>query len=313
MRWILKCPAPTSRKRHLRWGDFHFANSLKAAFERLGDEVLIQLHGQWVEETGPADAVLVLRGRHPYQRRPDTRDAMHVIWNISHPDDVPFEEYEAYDLVCIASEQHAERVRAEIARPVTALLQCTDPSVFRPPPEGTDRRGIVFVGNTRSVRRDLVLWAIELGLHLRIWGGGWQEFVDDSYVVAQRIANDEVGELYARARVTLNDHWPDMRGNGFINNRIFDALAAGIVVISDRHPALEALFPDAVLYAGSEAELADAIERVTLSYPLLLDRVRAARPRIAEGFSFDARARTLHELVRRELEHRGSQRGELRE
>lgn len=308
MRWILKCPAPTNRKRHLRWGDFHFAHSLKSALERQGDEVTIQLHGEWLDETQTADAVLVLRGRHPYERQEVTRNAVHVVWNISHPDDVPFEEYATYDIVCVASEQHARAVRREVRRPVFPLLQCTDPEVFHEPPEGTARRGVVFVGNTRSVRRDLVLWAVELGLPVQIWGGGWPDFIDESHIVAERISNEKVGALYARSRVTLNDHWPDMRAHGFINNRIFDAMAAGVVVISDRHPALEALFPEEVLYAGSKEELAEAVERVTLSYPTQLERVRAVRPRIVEEFSFDARAKKLRFLVELERSGRSSRR-----
>jgi hypothetical protein len=51
-------------------------------------------------------------------------------------------------------------------------------------------------------------------------------------VVSDYFPNEELGELYSRSRATLNDHWADMRAYGFVNNRIFDALACGLPVIS---------------------------------------------------------------------------------
>ena len=47
------------------------------------------------------------------------------------------------------------------------------------------------------------------------------------------IENSQIPALYRSARVTLNDHWKDMLDYQFVNNRIFDALACGLPVISD--------------------------------------------------------------------------------
>ena len=42
--------------------------------------------------------------------------------------------------------------------------------------------------------------------------------------------------------------WKDMLDDQFVNNRIFDALACGLPVISDSCEELRNIFPDTVFY-----------------------------------------------------------------
>jgi spore maturation protein CgeB len=107
--------------------------------------------------------------------------------------------------------------------------------------------------------------------------------------------------LYSGARATFNDHWPDMRKWGFVNNRIFDALACGLPVISDYHQALEHLFGDAVLLYRNRREFDDCIERLLLGYPAVLERALQAGGRVRREHSFEVRAGRLLETVSRHL------------
>ena len=101
-----------------------------------------------------------------------------MIWNISHPGAVPFEEYDSYDVVCIASESWADEVEKKLGRRVWPMLQCTDPDEFhdRSPGDPIHRAGVAFVGNTRSVERPIVRWAVDANLPLSIYGRGWGAF-----------------------------------------------------------------------------------------------------------------------------------------
>ena len=45
------------------------------------------------------------------------------MWNISHPDKVEFEEYEAYDHVFVASHTYAKELASVLKVPVSPLLQ----------------------------------------------------------------------------------------------------------------------------------------------------------------------------------------------
>lgn len=297
--WVIKCPAPEDASK-IRWGDYPFALTLKRELEKRGVFVLVDTREDWGCEAG-ADVVLVLRGCLSY--RPDRRNAkcLYVMWNISHPDMVTKEEYELYDVVCVGSRHYAKKLKEELAIPVFPLLQCTDTELFYPSKEEqTDFKwDYIFIGNSRGVARNCVMWAVEDQLPLRMWGSGWNTILKDHMDLfeAPFIENSQIPELYRSAKVTLNDHWEDMREKQFVNNRIFDALACGLPVITDTCEELRELFPDAVLHYETKEEFEECVRKIQRDYPAIRKKVLEQWPLIQREYSFGARAEQLMEIV----------------
>lgn len=296
MKWIIKNPAPSNQK----WGDFYFGRSLAKYLRRLGHEVKTHYYDEW-NNNEKADVILVLRGYHLY--KPINNKAIHVMWNISHPDFVSLEEYERYDIVFVASETYANKLKKMISKPVYPLLQCTDTEEFYIKDSLMDqnRKDIVFVGNTRGVKRPCVMWSIKHGLPIRVWGLGWEKYISKKNIVACHVNNKELPNLYSKAEVVLNDHWSDMLQYGFINNRVFDALACGSLVISDFNIELFKLFPNEILYYRNEEEFIKCIIYCNLNYPQIKKRVNNIIPRICNEFSFENRAKMIIKKVELEV------------
>jgi len=297
MKWVIKNPAPMD-SRLKKWGDYHFGRCLTKYLRRLGHEVETDYHPEW-ESNRKGDVVLVLRGKYPFRQTHAEKNCFCVMWNISHPASVTLEEYESYDMVLVASELWAEKLDRKIKTPVYPLLQCTDVEEFFPRDlnGGETRKDFIFVGNTRAVKRECIIWAIQFGLQLKVWGRGWSKWISDDYVVSQYINNEELGKLYSYSRATLNEHWPDMKKYGFINNRIFDALACGLPVISDYHEELIKLFPKEILYYRNRREFETSIEKLLFSYPAVEEATRSAMKSVKEKFSFKQRAKVLSDLI----------------
>ena len=118
--------------------------------------------------------------------------------------------------------------------------------------------------------------AVEAGLPLTIYGDLWAGLVPDDLVAGRSIPNDELSAAYASAGVVLNDHWPDMAEQGFVSNRLFDALSCATPVITDRFGEVEDLLGPVLGTYGSPDELRAATD------VLLGDPVRARR-RAEEG------------------------------
>lgn len=300
--WVIKCPAPEGEKK-VRWGDYAYAVALKRYLDRMGMYTIIDLHEDWDCEVN-ADIVLVLRGREFY--RPDRRNAkcLYIMWNISHPEMVTEEEYKLYDIICVGSLHYAKELQQKLDIPVYPLLQCTDTELFYPDPAAEKNRGgdYLFIGNSRGVARPCVLWAAREKLPLKIWGAGWKAMLGPDKTMVQEvfIENSQIPALYRSARVTLNDHWKDMLDYQFVNNRIFDALACGLPVISDCCDELREIFPDAVLYYSNKEEFDQCVKEIETHYDEVKARVDAQWPMIKEKYSFEARARELVEIVTRE-------------
>lgn len=286
-RIAIKIPAPSKSRNE--WGEFHLAEGLRDSLQRLGHHVVIDFRDAW--QARPAmsdDLVIVFRGAVAYE---PNEAHFNVLWNISHPELVSPEECESYDLVYVSSLTYASRLQPCVSVPVRSLLQATDPSRFRMMPE-TERRpaAIRFVGNSRGVYRDIVRWAVAVGLEPEIYGKGWQSFVPPHLIKGEAVENRQLGALYADARVVLNDHWPSMRDAGFISNRVFDVVASGGALVSDAVPGIDEVFGEAVQQVHNTQDLPKAVERAAALSPQA--RAEAARL-VGENHSFDVRARRI--------------------
>ncbi|MFB3883110.1 MAG: glycosyltransferase [Armatimonadota bacterium] len=234
-----------------RWGDFHFAAALKRRFELAGCPTLVQILPEW--ENGDDfwhDVVLVLRGLSVYQPKPHQ---INLMWNISHPDKVPADEYEQYDHVFVASASYAEQLASRLRVPVTSLLQCTDPELFHPPAARREGCELLYVANSRKVMRRMMKDLLPTSHDLAVYGTMWENLIDSRYLRANHYPNHFLRQLYGNCAIVLNDHWDDMRDRGFISNRLFDAAACDAFIISDEVAGLREVFGEAIVtYHDSE-------------------------------------------------------------
>lgn len=289
LRWALRIAAPAFPTGGT-WGDTHFARSLARGLESLGQEVVIDHHEVQTRPTAYLDDVtLVVRG---LDRVEPITGGVSMLWIISHPDQVSRAEAATFDRVFAASTLWSEQVSARWGLRVDPLLQCTDPDVFRPT-EGPRRSDVVFVGKSRGVARPAVVYPVRAGIPLRVFGGEWDGILPEGYVEAEYVENSRLGDLYGRAGAVLNDHWADMRDQGFISNRLFDVVAAGGRVLSDDVKGIHDVFGDSVVTYASPIELVELLRRGTDSLFPSEDELLDHAARIARDHSFRARARVL--------------------
>ena len=87
-----------------------------------------------------------------------------------------------------------------------------------------------------------------------------EQYVNEKYIKGQFIPNEKVHEYYSSCKILLNDHWEDMRDLDFPSNRLFDALACGTFVISDKIPSAETLFEGNVITYENAEDLNEKIK-----------------------------------------------------
>jgi hypothetical protein len=299
LRWAIKTAAPAGPTGNA-WGDVHFAAALARALGGLGQHVVVDRREAVARPTaGLDDVVLTLRGLDVVEPVPG---AVNLIWVISHPDQVSDQELAGFDHAFAASLSWAAEVTARGIAGVEPLLQATDPALFHPDrAEPGTGPAVVFVGNSRDVLRPMVRDALAARLPLTLYGSRWHTFVDPGLVAAEHVPNEELGVLYRSAGVVLNDHWEDMARDGFLSNRLFDAVAAGAQVISDRAAGLDEVFGPEVAAVDSADDLARLLDAdgrpragTGLADPQTL---LAASQRVRDEHSFNVRAMRLVEVA----------------
>jgi glycosyltransferase involved in cell wall biosynthesis len=239
------------------WGDLHFARGLQRQLERRGHATRVHLLPDWTDRVSARDDVVIhIFGLSERAVLPGQRT---ILWVISHPDRVSAAMLAGADRIYVASDRTAERIAGQTDKPVTALHQATDPERFRVDPTGPEH-GVLFVGNTRGVRRRIVEDLVPTTLDLAVYGQGWsRQFPDAPFIRGEHVPNADLNRWYGSAGVVLNDHWPDMQAEGFLSNRLYDALAAGGFVISDAVEGMDEEFDGGVVSVTSAGELRWAI------------------------------------------------------
>ncbi len=273
------------------WGDWHFAQALARSFRRQGHAVRVRKLED--KPDGATDVVIGLRGLQKFE---PVVGAINILWIISHPDLVAGDELRPWQHVFAPSKLLAERL-AIYNKSISVLEQATE---FTPACLWAARRGGaqmengVFVGNTRGVSRPFIEAAGRAGLDFRVWGEGWRSSELSDRVVASSIPNKALGKLYASAAFVLSDHWPDMAAQGIVANRVFDALAAGGVVVTDPVAGIEQLELPNLFVCRDE----DSIREAGLAAMIISDDERRRGATImANNYSFDNRAATIGKVV----------------
>lgn len=285
------------------WGDYHFSIALRKQLIGLGYSVSIQTYDEWyARKEDEFEVILVIRGLTKYVVG---GNALHLMWNISHPENVGKDEYESYEHVFVASELWTEEVDRITNGKASCLLQCTDPGLFRPPirPVESD---ILFVGNSRGVKRPIIRDLLPCPFNLSIYGTEWEGLVERGYIKGQFIEQDSLHRYYGGAKVLLNDHWDDMRTRGFISNRIFDGLACGAFIVSDQVEGIKSVLGDSVITYSDRADLLDKIAHYLQHEEERRKIALAAIEIIAGRHTFQQRSIEIDRVIREHIQVKAS-------
>ena len=277
------------------WGDLHFARAIQRRFRHLGRPASVRILPEWNEPvTTRSDLLIHLFGLKEYTPHPGP---LNLLWVISHPDLVTDEAAGAFDAVLVASDLFAAQLADRLSVPVRPLHQATDPERFQPEAGGPPH-DLLFVANSRGVRRKIIDDLTPTSHDLAVYGKGWRpEMLEPRYLRGEHVPNAELAGYYANARIVLNDHWPDMRRLGFLSNRLYDALAAGAFVISDTVPGIDEEFDGAVATYESASELRALVERYLADEPARDERAARGRAAVLARHTFAHRVASIVELT----------------
>ncbi|MEW9672178.1 glycosyltransferase [Ammoniphilus sp. 3BR4] len=289
----IKICAPNS-KVAIYSGDYLLALCLKQEFEKKGNPTIIQCLNEWNDgKDSNCDTVIFLRGLRAYQPK---KHHVNILWNISHPDNVPINEYNKYHFVLISSIKWAEIIKPKVKVPVEPMLQCTDLNMFKPFQDESFRKELLFVGNSRGIYRKIIKDLLPTTRQLSVYGKNWGRLIDKRYIKGQNIPYSELHKYYGSCDILLNDHWDDMRKKGFINNRIFDGLASEAFIISDHVSGIEDVFGQSVVTYNSPKELRELIDYY-LAHPELRRQKAREGAIIVQEHTYAKRVERLLEII----------------
>ena len=226
--------------------------------------------------------------------------AVHPSWL----EDPRWSEYLAlYDGIFVASPGLRDHLGVwGVPREKTSLMpmSCDLHAYRRLPPDARYSHDVVFCGNGGIRHADEVqrylLPVRDLGL--KIYGSMWENHPELQDCLLGSMPPRDVPALYSSAKIILSAHTMWHSGNGVPTSRLWEALACGAIVVSDRMPLAEQIFGDAIVWTDGYDDLREKVTRL-LARDSERDAVRGrGRKIIEERAGFQVYAPKLLEIFR---------------
>lgn len=264
----------TTNRNEQNIGDYWIGEDLAAGFRISGADVDIDYRDEYNRShQSIPDIALFMRGytefRPPFSAKCTVLYAYYpmayyrtsgrkALYKTEQPADANLDDdWRNYDLIAVASKSYARKL-TEHGVAALYVPQFTNPERFYPAPDEKLKTDILFVGSNWHDRTSL-RYALESGFSVAVYGYNWNGVIPAEMYKGSYIANSDLARYYSSAKIVLNDHRPDMKVFGFVNNRIYDATAAGALVISDYMPEIESEYGDSVPMYKDKQELVDLL------------------------------------------------------
>jgi spore maturation protein CgeB len=126
-------------------------------------------------------------------------------------------------------------MRKSLGHPVDVFRIATCPQRFHPDPSVTKTVDYVFTGSFWGHARDLIyfLEPAALPYSCEIYGAGWEKVESLAAYAKGFVSYDQLPDIYRRARVVIDDANYVTKDWGAANSRVFDAISAGALVITN--------------------------------------------------------------------------------
>lgn len=182
--------------------------------------------------------------------------------------------------------------------PTQKLLLGFDPAAMRS--NATRGERLVYVGSALGLatKRELLAMLLEArDFGLDLWGSGWGSVGPEELKPYWRgvLPHGDLALAYASAFAVLGSTMDGQRGQGMINNRVFEALGSGAALIQDKFPELEAELGEAanLFFYERPGDVAAAVRRLSERTRGDWEEARVSTSRVLAAHTYDARAATL--------------------
>jgi GT2 family glycosyltransferase/spore maturation protein CgeB len=288
------------------WGDWYTAHQLGDALAELGWRVSYaqRKHDGWLKLPDDLDYVVSLLDSFDLSTLPD--HVVAAVWIRNWTDrwlERPW--LERADLLLVSSTGSAELVQASTGRRTVQFPLATDPSRFTPQRKDPRRAAdYVLTGNRWGEERPLEqALAPRTGEQVRVHGRGWEKVPAMLPYVKGELAHDELGAAYASAKLVLDDTQGPTKPYGALNARVFDALAAGTLALTDCEAGIRELFDEDYPVWSSAADLRAKIDDLLGDDERRSALAQRYRDVVLAAHTYAHRAGTLRELLIEQEQH----------
>jgi len=282
-------------------GDVFVALGLARALDKRGWGVSFSAIEDWEKALDPATTVTIsmLSGAAPWD---DDHPAVRIGWVRNATDEWVHQPHlQDFDALLASSALSADRLRSVFDGAVDVMPIAVDPELFQ------DRRlersvdvcvTASYWGHERRLFEDLR--NLGSGIEVEWYGQNLTslEGIPPHVSIREPVDYLAIPNLYARSKIVLDDVAPAAREHGSQNSRLFEALAAGALVVTNLDTGLSELGLDEVPVVHDQEDLEDLLRHLLEDPQELRARAQRLRAIVMRDHTFAQRAETFCEFLK---------------
>ena len=209
----------------------------------------------------------------------------------------------AYDILLASSESACREMEVKLGRKVGLLPIAANADRFRNSPEGTGNPeyicDICFTGNRfgkREIEDELVPGELPWTVH--IYGEGWNAVRAFAPCCRGHVPYEDMPKIYHGSKIALDDATASTRETGSVNSRVFDALAAGCLVLTNNEVGAAETFEGLLPVYRDRESLEKLLKQYLEDEQARLGKVSELRAFVLEKHTYEIRAEKLAEIIR---------------
>ncbi|BDZ72103.1 hypothetical protein GCM10025861_26200 [Methanobacterium petrolearium] len=288
-------------------GDYFTARCLAKSFQKLGWQIsyLSRVESDdWYYVERDVDVLISLLDAYNVRKvRCKNNLLIKIAWPRNWLDRWIFyyPDFADFDLVMATSETACRYIEEKTGRNTFLLPLATDPELFNSQVKKDARWkcDYCFTGSYWNDPREIVdtLDPESLPYTFKLYGKNWEEFEKFKPYYEGFVPHQKMPEIYRSTKVVVDDANRVTKEYGSVNSRVFDAVASGVLVVTNGDIGAEETFKGILPVYRSTKELNDL-----LSYYLSNEKERLAKIRELEEFvlsnhTFDHRAQKIKEIL----------------
>jgi GT2 family glycosyltransferase/spore maturation protein CgeB len=288
-------------------GDYFTATSMGKSFRKFGWEIsFLSRTGSedWYEIDRDVDVVVSLLDAYDIRKiRSENNLLIKVAWPrnwlsrwISHPDFVDF------DIVMATSETACRYIEEKTGMNVHLLPLATDPDMFNRSIKGEDRWecDYCFTGSYWKDPREIVdiVDPESLPYTFKLFGKNWDEFEKLKDYYQGFINYQDIPRVYRSTCVVVDDANRVTKEYGSVNSRVFDAIASGVLVVTNGDIGAEETFKGILPVYKSTEELNNLLNHYLSHEDERLAKIRELEEFVLSNHTYDHRAQEIKDLLK---------------
>jgi tetratricopeptide (TPR) repeat protein/GT2 family glycosyltransferase/spore maturation protein CgeB len=209
-----------------------------------------------------------------------------------------------YDCFWCSSQKSADYIQEKISKPATVLSIGTNEGRFaNAEPDPQYKSDYCFTGSFWKYPRDIakILEPDALPYDFALYGYNWEKLEKFKKYYRGPLPYTEMPKVYASTKIVVDDANSVTKQWGSTNSRVFDALMAGALVVTNGELGNEATFGGLLPTYNSRESLESVLNKYLGNEELRLAKVAELQQIVKEKHTYKYRANTVFATLREKM------------